>query len=76
MDSSTVMFYGTKGCQPCRATQRKLDSLGVQYTYTDINTDEEALNRIKGLGYQQVPVLVKGDVHFSGFQPDRIAALA
>ena len=31
---------------------------------------------IKGLGYQQAPVVVAGEDHWSGFRPDRIKAIA
>jgi glutaredoxin-like protein NrdH len=27
------------------------------------------------MGYQQVPVIVAGDDHWSGFRPDKISAL-
>jgi len=30
----------------------------------------------KGLGYQQAPVVVAGEDHWSGFRPDRIKAVA
>lgn len=41
-----------------------------------MSVDEEAFEYVKSLGYQSAPVVVAGDDHWSGFLPDRIAALA
>lgn len=42
----------------------------------DVTQDPESLAFIKGLGYQQAPVVVAGEDHWSGFRPDRIKAVA
>lgn len=69
--------YGTATCMPCRSTKKYLDKNGVEYQFIDISTDADAHAKIVDLGYQQVPVVVTptGE-HWSGFQPDRLGALA
>ena len=57
-------------------TYRALDKLGVQYNTVDITEDPAALEFIKGMGYLQAPVVIAGENHWSGFQPDKINALA
>lgn len=32
-----VTVYGRHNCQPCRATRRRLDILGVTYTFVDVD---------------------------------------
>lgn len=41
-----------------------------------MSQDADAFEYVQSLGYQAAPVVVAGDEHWSGFQPDRIAALA
>lgn len=71
-----VTLFGKPNCQGCKLTQRKFDQLGLPYTYRDITEDAEALAIVQALGYQSVPVVTAGDMHWSGFSPDRITSLA
>ena len=57
-----------------RTKARKVQ--GVSYEKIDVTQDAESLAFIKGLGYQQAPVVVAGEDHWSGFRPDRIKAVA
>lgn len=72
----SVTVYSSPGCQPCRATHRKLDELGIEFTPVDVSEDPEALALCRSLGYQQTPVVVAGDEHWSGYRPDLLKALA
>lgn len=71
-----VTLFTKPGCVQCVATYRKLTTKGVAFETVDISVNEEALEFVKSLGYSQVPVVVVGDRHWSGFDPDRIDALA
>lgn len=71
-----VTVYSQFGCQPCKATIRSLTNLSVPHRVIDIQEDTEARNYVTSLGYQQTPVVVAGDQHWSGFNPGRIKALA
>lgn len=72
----TITVFGSPTCMPCRSTKKSLDARGVIYDYRDVTTDPEALEHIHSLGYSGVPVVVVGDEHWQGYQPDRLAALA
>lgn len=72
----TVQLLTKPACVACTQTKRALDRLGVEYTTIDITEDENALQTAKDLGYMQAPVVIAGDDHWSGFQPDRIKTLA
>lgn len=67
-----ITVYSRPGCGPCRATQRALDKADLNYTVVDISEDNEARDYVRALGYQQAPVVVVGDDHWSGFRPERI----
>lgn len=72
----SVTVYTKPACVQCNATYKALDKAGAQYDVIDITTNPEARDFVLGLGYLQAPVVVAGDQHWSGFKPDRIAALA
>lgn len=72
----TITVYTKPMCVQCTATYRALDKQGLPYTSVDVSEDMDALEYIKGLGYQQAPVVIAGDDHWSGYRPDRIKAAA
>lgn len=72
----SITVYSKPRCVQCDATYRALDKAGVEYTTVDVTRDAESLEYILGLGYQQAPVVVTDAVHWSGYRPDRIKAVA
>ena len=72
----TVTVYSKPACVQCTMTTRALDAQGVEYEIFDVTADEKALQTVKDLGYLQAPVVVAGADHWSGFQPDRLKAIA
>ena len=56
-------------------TARTLDRQGLTYSVVDVSADAEAAAKVQAWGYRQVPVVQVGDEHWSGFRPDRLAAL-
>jgi glutaredoxin-like protein NrdH len=72
----TVTVYTKPACNQCTATYRALDKKGIPYVSLDISQDEEALERLKALGFQQAPVVEFGDDSWSGFRPDKIDEIA
>lgn len=71
-----ITVYSKPSCVQCNATYRALDSKGLHYTTVDLTADNAALEAVKAMGYQQAPVIVTDDDHWSGFRPDKIAALS
>lgn len=72
----TITVYSKPACVQCNATYRALDKAGHEYTIVDISLDADARDHVMSLGYLQAPVVIADDEHWSGFRPDRIAALA
>ena len=71
-----IQIYSKPACVQCTATYRALDKLGLPYTVIDITAESGAQEEVEALGYRQLPVVVAGEAHWSGFRPDRIQALA
>lgn len=72
-----VTVYGKPACVMCKATNMKLQRLGIEYEYIDVSTNADALEYTKSLGYMQAPVVVAPNgEHWSGFNPDKLNALA
>lgn len=77
---NTVIVYSQPGCMPCRATMRKLDSLGVDYEHKDVHTDKAAADHINAGGWRSTPVVEvvrDGAIvsAWSGLRPDALKAL-
>lgn len=72
----TITVYSKPRCPQCDATTRTLDQMGAPYKTVDITVDRSALEMILGLGYQQAPVVIAGDEHWSGFRPDMVKQVA
>ncbi|SFA79706.1 ribonucleoside-diphosphate reductase class Ib glutaredoxin subunit [Poseidonocella pacifica] len=72
----SITVYSKPACVQCTATTRALDAKGVPYEVIDLTEDAEAMARVQDLGYRQAPVVVAGEIHWAGFRPDMIGALA
>ena len=72
----TITVYSKPSCVQCNATYRALDKLGFEYEVVDISQDSDARDYVMSLGHLQAPVVVAGGVHWSGYRPDQIGALA
>lgn len=70
-----VTVYSKPSCVQCTATYRKLDENGVEYKVVDIMQDPDAFEYVKSLGHLQAPVVVAGEDHWSGFDPNKLDAL-
>ncbi len=70
-----ITVYTKPTCVQCNATYKALDKKGLAYEVVDISEDSQARDFVMELGYQQAPVVVAGEEHWSGFRPDRIKAL-
>lgn len=71
----SITVYTKPSCVQCNATTRALDKAGLGYNLVDIAENPEARDYVIGLGYAQAPVVEVDGEHWSGFRPDRIAAL-
>ena len=70
-----VTVYSKADCMQCNFTKKWLKERNIPYTELNIKEDEEALLKVKEMGYQAVPVIVTEDDSWYGFQPDKLAKL-
>lgn len=69
-------LFTLPACVQCTATKRYLDSKGTEYEVVDLSVDDAAADMVRGLGYQQAPVVMTdAGTHWGGFDPDRLATL-
>lgn len=74
----TVTVYTKPNCIQCNMTHRFLEKHEIPFETVDITTDRDAYNHVvSDLGYMAAPVVkVSDEEHWSGFQPERLKALA
>lgn len=71
-----VTVYTKPNCMQCNFTKKYLTEREIEFQTIDITESEEALAKVKGMGFQAVPVIVaENEEAFYGFQPDRLAKL-
>ncbi|CAH0535754.1 Glutaredoxin-like protein NrdH [Vibrio stylophorae] len=70
-----VTLYSTQQCMQCEATKKAFDRHGIAYELIDLNQNPHAKAQVAALGYRQLPVVIAGPDHWSGFRPDMIRRL-
>lgn len=71
-----VLVYSMPHCPQCDATVKILEENKIEYTKIDMSTNDEALDKVRQMGYRAAPVVVADDNnHWSGFRPDKIQTL-
>lgn len=70
-----IIIYTKNNCVQCTATKNALDQQGLDYQLVNLDQEPAAIETLKSLGYRQVPVVMNGQDHWSGFRPDKIMAL-
>jgi glutaredoxin-like protein NrdH len=71
-----VTIYTLPSCPQCETTKRFLTRQGIEYKEVNLSEDAEATEMIKQLGYVSAPVIIAGDLHWSGFRLERLQQLA
>ncbi len=71
-----VVLYSKPGCVQCVATSKALEKKGIVHEVVDLTKDQKATEWVQAQGYRQVPVVLAGEQHWSGFRPDLISALS
>ncbi|WP_239954138.1 redoxin NrdH [Pantoea sp. Z09] len=70
-----IIIYTKDNCVQCNATKNAMDRQGIDYQLINLDTQPDAIDSLKSLGYRQVPVVMADSDHWSGFRPDKIAGL-
>jgi glutaredoxin-like protein NrdH len=71
----TVTVYGKPNCVQCAATERTLIKQGITFNKIDITEDQDAYDYVVSLGHRSAPVVVVDQDNWSGFRPEKLAAL-
>ena len=70
-----IIIYTKSQCVQCDATKNAMDRSGIDYQLINLDSQPEAIDQLKSLGYRQVPVVMTHNDRWSGFRPDKIAGL-
>lgn len=76
-----IVVYTKNNCQPCRLTKDTLRRRGFRYVEHNVEEEPDAYERVKAMGYQQVPVVVVpfdyqvDERHWSGLQPSLLKSI-
>jgi len=71
-----VTVYTLPACVQCDSTKKFLKRNLIEYMEIDISKDEEAMQKIRDLGFTQAPVVQFGEETWSGFRFDRLNKIA
>jgi glutaredoxin-like protein NrdH len=76
-----IVVYSKPGCQQCNAVERYLKSNGFRYQKIDVTQFPAAEEKVRDMGYSQVPVTVvpfdyaADKRHFYGFDPEALGSI-
>ncbi len=70
-----ITIYTRDDCVQCHATKRAMENRGVAFEMVNVDHEPDAAERLKALGFRQLPVVIAGDASWSGFRPDMINRL-
>jgi len=70
-----VVIFSQPNCVPCKRVKSWFDAKGVEYTERDITQDAEALQHIRDLGHQGVPVVETPTKSWVGIDIDNMKEL-
>lgn len=71
-----VVVFTKENCPACKMTKMLMGKLRIVYETIDVTNDQYQLNRLKQLGYKQLPVVTSGkNIGWSGFRPEKIKGL-
>ena len=72
----SIIIYTRNDCVQCHATKRAMESRGVAFEMVNIDQQPEAADTLRAQGFRQLPVVVAGELSWSGFRLDMINRLS
>ncbi len=67
-----VTLFTKPGCVQCTMTAKVLTQNKIDYQSVDVTQNQDAFNKVVDMGYRQMPVVVAGEEHWTGFRPDKL----
>lgn len=74
-EQMNITVYTTPNCVQCDNTKRLFDRNDIVYSTVDLSTNEEAYNKVTGLGHKMAPVVIVDEDHWSGFRIEKINSI-
>ena len=71
-----ITIYTRNDCVQCHATKRAMENRGFDFEMINVDRVPEAAEALRAQGFRQLPVVIAGDLSWSGFRPDMIGTLA
>ncbi|MCE1263879.1 glutaredoxin-like protein NrdH [Enterobacter kobei] len=72
----SIIIYTRNNCVQCHATKRAMESRGMVFEMVNIDQQPEAAETLRAQGFRQLPVVIAGEIRWSGFRPDMINRLS
>lgn len=72
----TPIVYTKPGCGKCLATYREMKKKGIDFLSIDVSVNEAEAERLQEMGFSEMPVVFGNQEYWTGYRPDKIAALA
>ena len=70
-----ITIYTRNDCVQCHATKRAMENRGFDFEMINVDRVPEAAEALRAQGFRQLPVVIAGDLSWSGFRPDMINRL-
>lgn len=70
-----IIIYTRNNCIQCHATKRAMARCGVDFATINLDQHPEMADTLRDQGFRQLPVVVAGEMRWSGFRPDMINRL-
>lgn len=70
-----ITIYTRNDCVQCHATKRAMESRGVAFEMVNVDSVPDAAETLRAKGFRQLPVVIAGEMSWSGFRPDMINRL-
>lgn len=71
----SVVLFSAQSCHRCRAVERHLTKLDVEYTKVMVDEDPQTADSLKSRGFNGLPVVKIGDDWSEGYHPDMLDQL-
>lgn len=71
-----VKIFSKNNCMQCKMTKRFLSENNIPFEEVNIDVEPEAVEWLKGQGFQSVPVTFSNETAIIGFRPDQLKTLA
>ena len=71
-----ITIYTRNDCVQCHATKRAMENRGFDFEMINVDHVPEAAEALRAQGFRQLPVVIAGDLSWSGFRPDMINRLS